>query len=117
MARVPRIGSLRRQVIILNPVRTKDAGGGSSVTYVGLATVWAAIRTPSGNEQFDDGQQQQNLRQEIWIRARTDVESNMRLRVDGSNRIMRIHAVRQKQDGRNQWTVLDCVEVASDETT
>lgn len=39
-----------KRVTIQNPVRGKDAAGGSTTTWTTLAPVWAAVRNFSGNE-------------------------------------------------------------------
>ena len=83
MTRPPDIGALRERLALEQPVRSDDGGGGASISWTPIATVWAAVRTLSGDERLRHDQVSGRLTHEVWIRHRAGVAPAMRFR-DGA---------------------------------
>jgi SPP1 family predicted phage head-tail adaptor len=98
-ARVP-IGEIKTRLTLEAPSRSGDGGGGADVTWVKVATVWAAVRPVGGGEGFTLDRVAGRASHEIYLRHRADVRLEMRLR-DGA----RIYDIRSAvdPDGRRQW--------------
>ena len=76
----PAIGALRRRVTLEAPVRTPDGGGGVTVTWALVATLWAELKSLSGAEIVIAEGLQGKVTHELTIRKRMDVSPAMRLR-------------------------------------
>lgn len=105
--RRPSIGRLRHQLILEQPVRTPDGGGGTSESWSTVATLWAAIISTGGTENFDVDALTGRISHEIVLRYRPGIEPAMRLRLGA--RVFEIAAV-INIDERNRWTRCLCVE-------
>lgn len=101
------IGALRHRITLENPVRTDDGGGGGSVSWQPVATLWAAIRPLRGAEYQIADRAEVRVTHEIRFRFRTDVTGEMRLRK--GNRLFHIHSVLNDQE-RNRWSLCLCEE-------
>ena len=99
MSRPPTIGAMRERLDLEQPIRTHDGGGGASVTWDVLATVWAAVRTLTGDERLRHDQVSGRLTHEVWIRHRAGVLPAMRFR--DAARIYEIVAVIGTPDRRH----------------
>lgn len=77
-----RAGDLRHRVVLERPVRTGDGGGGSDVSWVFIAEVWAAIFPRSADETFVHDRVAGRATHDIWIRKRTGIGPEMRVRLE-----------------------------------
>lgn len=77
----PGIGALRRRMILEQPVRAADGGGGVTVTWMPVIDLWAELIGLSGAEQFVGEGLQGRVTHQIVIRRRTDVVPAMRFRL------------------------------------
>lgn len=73
-------GDLRHRITIETASRTSDGAGGASVTWNAVADVWAAIWTRSSDETFEHDRLAGRATHDIWIRYRSDVKPEMRIR-------------------------------------
>lgn len=85
------IGEMRHRLALESPVETPDGGGGSSRTWALVAEVWGAIRSQSGTERFEADGVSGRVSHEIWIRHRTGVTPDMRIRLGA--RVFELRAV------------------------
>lgn len=85
------IGEMRYRLALEAPLETPDGGGGASRTWSLLAEVWGAIRPVTGTERFEADGLSGRVSHEIWIRHRTGVTPDMRLRLGA--RVFEIRAV------------------------
>ena len=86
-----RIGDLRQRLVLEEPSRVSDGGGGASETWVEVAQVWALLRPLSGQERTEADAVAGRVTHEVWMRFRDLVEPKMRLRMD--TRLFDIRAV------------------------
>lgn len=75
-----KIADLRHRVLVEEPVRTPDGGGGAIQTWSPIAEVWAAIRPLNGSERVVADTIAGRITHEIWIRWREGVGPHLRLR-------------------------------------
>lgn len=92
------IGRLRQRLILEEPIRTPDEGGGVSVGWSPVAELWAQVRPISGGESASRDRITGSVSHEIVIRKRTGTLPTMRLRQDG--RCFEILAVIDYDDER-----------------
>jgi SPP1 family predicted phage head-tail adaptor len=92
-------GRMRQRVRIEAPALTADGLGGTTRAWQTVATVWAEIRTLSGNERMAAGQLASQVTHRILLRYRTDVTQEMRILF--GTRVFAIRAVLEK-DGRRR---------------
>jgi SPP1 family predicted phage head-tail adaptor len=85
------IGTLDERLLLEEPVRTPDGGGGAAVTWQPLTELWGHVRPISGEERLVHDQLAGRLTHEVWIRWRAGVTAAMRFRQD--TRIYEIVAV------------------------
>jgi head-tail adaptor len=74
-----RIGSLRQQVTLLQPVETPDGVGGLSRVFVPAETVNAALETLRGAEDSFDERKSQRLIFRLTMRWRGDIGGGWRV--------------------------------------
>jgi len=86
-----RIGELRHRLALEAVMRVDDGAGGADETWHTIEELWAAIRPLSGSEREAADQIGGRVTHEIWVRYRTGVKPDMRLR--GGLRIFEIRAV------------------------
>lgn len=93
-------GDLRHRVAIENPVRMSDEAGGATIEWQRVAEVWAAIWSRSAGENFSADRIAGIATHDIWIRHRSDVTPDMRIRY--GNRVFAILGVIDIDD-RGRW--------------
>jgi len=104
------IGELRERVTIQRPgPPVDDGGGGKTVFWTDLATVWAAVRPVSNAERYYAQQVEAMTTHEIFIRWRADIRNDMRI-VHRAG-VYDITSV-QDLDGRRRFLKLMCEEAA-----
>ncbi|MEQ1672838.1 MAG: phage head closure protein [Hyphomicrobium sp.] len=101
------IGDLRHRVQIETAARTSDGGGGAVITWTQIAEVWAAIWPRSNDEQFESDRMAGKATHDIWIRFRSDVKPEMRIRFGA--RVFDVRGVIDVED-RSRWLKCPCVE-------
>ncbi len=104
-----RTGMLRHRIILESAAVTPDGGGGESLVWQPVATLWAAIRPLSGRERFSAGEFSAQVSHEIILRYRAGVLPAMRFRK--GSRIFEIRAVMDENERRRRLRVL-CEEQA-----
>jgi SPP1 family predicted phage head-tail adaptor len=102
------IGDLRRRVVLEREQRSADGGGGASVGWQVVATVWAAVKPLSGREKDRYQSLEASLSHRITLRYRAGVSPDMRLRMGA--RLFDIRAV-FSPDERRQWLICLCREI------
>lgn len=102
-----RIGDLRHRVQIESAERSSDGGGGATVTWTVVADVWAAIWTRSSDEAFEHDRMAGRATHDIWIRHRTDVKPEMRIR--SGSRVFDVLGAIDVED-RGRWLKLPALE-------
>lgn len=101
------IGPLRHRVTIERPERTTEDGGGASIVWLPVASVFARIEAAGGREiALSDGLTGR-VTHKVLIRWRADIEPQMRLVVD--SRRLDIRAALDT-DGRRRWLTCLCEE-------
>jgi SPP1 family predicted phage head-tail adaptor len=73
-------GDLRHRVVIESPTRTSDGAGGSTTEWNTVAEIWAAIWSRTVDEDFTLDRVAGTASHDIWIRYRSDVTPDMRIR-------------------------------------
>ena len=104
---LPSIGALRERVVLEDLVRTPTSGGGATLTWRRVDTVWAAVRAATGREVVTSDQRVGRLTHEVWIRHRPGTTSAMRFRLGA--RTLAIVAVLDAGNER-QWMRCLCRE-------
>jgi SPP1 family predicted phage head-tail adaptor len=74
------IAALRERLLLEQPVRTPDGGGGATVTWETVAELWAHVRPISGDERLRHDQLAGRVTHVVWIRHRPGVLPAMRFR-------------------------------------
>lgn len=95
-----KIGDLRHRVQIEQASRTSDGGGGAALTWVLVAEVWAAMWPRSMREPHDMDRVAGRATHDVWIRFRSDVKPEMRMRFGA--RVFDIRGVIDPED-RGAW--------------
>lgn len=104
------IGDLRHYLTLEQALRTPDAGGGATLSWVQVATLWASVDAIGGGERETADRADARTRYKIRLRYRADVTAGMRFRQD--TRIFNIRTV-QDEEGRRQWLTCACEEGAA----
>lgn len=73
-------GRLRHRITIERPIEVEDEGGGRSIAWVPLETVWGSIEGRSGRERYHAQQIESVYSHLITIRYRAGIEPEMRAR-------------------------------------
>ena len=102
-----RAGALRHRVKLEQATKTPDGGGGSSIVWDEVASLWVAIKPLSGRELLTAGQFASRLTHEIIMRYRVSVLPEMRLRK--GSRLFAIKAVIDV-DEKQTWLRVLCEE-------
>jgi SPP1 family predicted phage head-tail adaptor len=100
-------GQLRHRVVIQSKARTDDGGGGGSVTWSDVATVWANIKPLSGMQRLKAEQVESSVTHTITIRYRSGLDDSMRVTYAG--RIFMVTSLIDP-DERKAWLSLMCEE-------
>jgi SPP1 family predicted phage head-tail adaptor len=106
---VSRTGQLRERVTIERPERAPDGAGGTSVSWVALATVWADVISFRGSQPTVAEREEARAPFRAVIRFRADVTAEMRLIWRG--RRLDINGAFDP-DGERRWLAIDCEERA-----
>lgn len=101
------IGDLRHRIEIESAARVGDGGGGATVTWATVADVWAAIWTRTSDEVFEHDRTAGRATHDIWMRYRSDVRPEMRVR--SGSRVFDILGVINIDD-RVRWLKCPAVE-------
>ncbi len=101
------IGDLRERLQLEKVARLGDGGGGAAESWVVVASPWAALLPLSGDEGLDGDGLSGTLTHEIWLRFKTGVVPDMRLRK--GQRIFEIKSVIDVGE-RGRWLRLLCEE-------
>ena len=101
------IGNLRHQVEIQSPVNTTDTGGGAAKTWSTQNVVWASLKPVKGVETYRQGQVQETLSHELYIRYTADIGTNYRVKY--GTRTFNIKHIRNI-DERDRYLLLMCDE-------
>ena len=102
------LSDLRHRLALERPDLTPDSGGGTSVTWIKIADVWASITPLRMIERFTGHQTGARLSHKIIIRYREDVLPEMRLTT--IDRVFEIISVLNEKE-RNHWLHLECTEI------
>lgn len=101
------IGDLRHRVQIESATRTSDGGGGATIAWTLVADVAAAIWPRTSDETFESDRNAGRATHDIWIRYRSDVKPEMRMRF--GTRVFDVRGVIDVED-RSRWLKCPCVE-------
>jgi len=94
------IGQLRERLTLQAASRSGDGGGGSTVTWVDVASIWARVTPRGGGESVSLDRTAGRVGHEVVIRYRDDIVPAMRF-VLGA-RVLDIKSACDV-DGRRQW--------------
>jgi SPP1 family predicted phage head-tail adaptor len=75
-----RIAALRDWLVLEQPVRMPDGGGGAAIAWQTVAELWAHVRPITGDERLAHDQVAGRLTHRVAIRYRAGVLPAMRLR-------------------------------------
>ena len=111
-----KIGELRHRVTIQEKTLTIDPYGGEVVSWVDVATVWAAVEPLSGREFLEGRRQENEINHRIRIRYREGITPSMRVvwgsTTSGGSRIFGIESVIERESRRREiW--LMCREIVA----
>ncbi len=101
------IGALRKRLVLEEPVRTSDGGGGASIAWQAVATLWARVQPLAGDERHEADRTTGRLRFAVTVRHRAGVRPEMRFRLGA--RALHILSVRD-EDERGRWLHCLCEE-------
>lgn len=101
------IGKLRHRVTIQSESTTADGGGGFTLAWTDVTTVWAAVEPLKGAERLRGQQLEAAVTHKITIRHRSDVTTKQRLKF--GTRLFNVRAV-INPDERDRWLELLCEE-------
>ncbi len=76
-----RIGELRQRIVIEQPERIGDGGGGAVESWTELSEVWARLRPLSGVERTEADAIGGSVSHEVVMRYRSDVGPELRMRI------------------------------------
>jgi SPP1 family predicted phage head-tail adaptor len=101
------IGDLRHRVMIESATRASDGGGGAILSWSLVAEVWAAIWPRTSDETFELDRLAGRATHDVWIRFRSDIKPEMRIRF--GPRVFDVRGVLDAED-RGRWLKCPCVE-------
>lgn len=100
-------GKLRERITIQSETSTPDGGGGYTVGWNNVATVFAQVKPQRGKEALEAMQMRDTQLYDVVIRYRADVTPKHR--ISWGSRIFNIRAVMNK-DERDRYLTLVCEE-------
>lgn len=109
------VGKMKHRLTIQSPSRTGDGGGGGSIAWEEVATVWGRIEGKSGSEAFFGDQLEGRSLYQITIRFRRGITNKHRLvysyEVKGKaySRTFNVNRVENKNE-QDRYLVLYCTE-------
>jgi SPP1 family predicted phage head-tail adaptor len=95
-----KVGDLRHRVRIERGVRSEDGAGGATLDWQPVAEVWAAIWSREMDETFAHGHVAGKATHDVWMRYRSDVTPDMRIRFGA--RVFDIRGALDVED-RGRW--------------
>lgn len=98
-----RIGLLRKQVTVQAETQTADGGGGYTLGWTNLMTVWAEIKPLNGSKVFVAHHLEGHVTHHVTMRYQSGITTDMRL-IYGA-RLFNIRAV-MNTDETNRWLEL-----------
>jgi len=98
------LAAMRERVVLEEPVAVADGAGGSIVSWVEVAEVWAAIRPRGANEGVDAGGIGGRVTHDITIRFRDGVVAPRRFRIGA-----RLFDIKSVIDVENAHRFLKCL--------
>jgi len=116
---MPRIGELRKRVVIKSRADQESGLYSGVSTRETVTTIWAKIANVSGTSQIDSRNAGTGITHRIWIRWRFGVTTqNEILYTDRTGETFRyaIQTVQIENDERNRFLVLDCLQMAEETT-
>jgi SPP1 family predicted phage head-tail adaptor len=102
-----RAGRLRHRIVLQSAGEAADGGGGFTVTWGDVATLWAAIEPLKGSERLRAQQLETPVTHRVTIRHRAGVTAKMRVKF--GSRAFNIRAVIDPQE-RGRTLELLCEE-------
>lgn len=103
------LGGMRRRLELQQEVRTPDGGGGYTVNWSTVATVWAEVEPISGRERFEAMRLQGEVTHRIVVRHRRDLTPDHTWRLRLGSRSFNVRAV-INQGERDRFLELLCQE-------
>lgn len=94
------IGALRHRVTLASPTLADDGGGGGTLTYTDVVSVWARVQSRSSDDAVIGHARRAVTRLDVRIRWRSDVNSTWRVRYDDT--LLPIVGLADP-DGRRRW--------------
>lgn len=76
----PRIGLMRRRLVLEYPQRVSDGAGGHVTTWLALADLWAKIDVRRGDERSQADGRKSSLALDVIVRARPEIVASRRFR-------------------------------------
>ncbi len=101
------IGALARRVALERPERVEDEGGGASVLWTPVATVWASVISAGLGERASFDSVAGRVSHRLRVRWRSDLAPGWRARI--GERVLRIESAVDR-DAARRWLHLDCIE-------
>jgi SPP1 family predicted phage head-tail adaptor len=98
---------MRHRITIERATKTPDGAGGSTQTWIPIATVWADVKPVSGNERYQSMRVEADVSHTILTRYRSDILPSDRAIFDG--RQMQIKSVINIEE-RNRYLEIKAVE-------
>jgi SPP1 family predicted phage head-tail adaptor len=105
-----RIGALRERVALHTVSTTVSTAGYQTDSWTTTDTVWANVAPLQGRELYLAQAVKASLAYRVTIRYRTDVTGKTRVVWD--SKTLEIHSMRDEQDARDRFLVLDCSETS-----
>lgn len=99
-------GELSTRLTLEQPVRAADGGGGATIAWAPVASLWASLRPLSRRERRGQGGVVSEVTHDVTIRHRAGVGPEMRF--TGGGRVFAILAV--LDDGARRRIVCHCRE-------
>lgn len=104
-------GRLRHRVVIQGPQEVQDAQTGAvSVSWVDMASVWAAIEPLSAREYTVAQTEDSKITTRITIRYRENVTAKMRVYHQAKDKYYNIEGVLSDKDSGLEYLTLPCSE-------
>uniref|UniRef100_A0A6M3LN13 Putative head-tail joining protein n=1 Tax=viral metagenome TaxID=1070528 RepID=A0A6M3LN13_9ZZZZ len=104
------IGALRERVAIHTVSTTVSSAGYQTDSWTTTDTVWANVASIPDRELYQAQAIKASLAYRVTIRYRTDVTGKTRIVWD--SKTLEIHNVRDLEDARDRFLVLDCSETS-----
>lgn len=101
------IGKMRHRITLQQPVEVTDAGGGRSITWSDVETIWAEVKPLRGTDRIHAMGSVYPVTHRMTIRHRTDVQPEWRVSYD--SRLFNIHFIIDP-DERKNYQVLNTEE-------